>query len=142
MSGGNAGRWLAIAASAVVVATVIAAMLAIGSPSAQRDSRMDRKREQDLNAIAMAIDGHVSDGEPLPADLSVLAKEPGVSLEINDPQSRAPYTYQVTGERTYKLCAVFSTDTAKDGGNPYGNQEWPHGVGQKCFDRKVDKRDS
>ena len=53
MSGGNAGRWLAIAASAVVVATVIAAMLAIGSPSAQRDSRMDRKREQDLNAIAM-----------------------------------------------------------------------------------------
>ena len=141
MSAGNAGRWLAIAASAVVVATVVAAMLAIGSPSAQRDSRMDRKREQDLNVIVAVINDHVSDGKPLPTDLSVLAKEPGVNLEINDPQNGAPYAYQVTGERTYKLCAVFSTDTAEDGANPWGGREWPHGVGRKCFDRKVDKRD-
>ena len=66
MSASNPGRWLAIAASVVVMASVVAAMLVMGSPESQRESRLDRKREQDMERIAMVIDARAMAGKPLP----------------------------------------------------------------------------
>ena len=142
MIAGNAGRWLAIAASVVVVATVVAAMLVMGSPASQRESRMDRKREQDMERIAMVIDLRAKVGRPLPADLASLAREPGQRLSITDPATGASYAYQATGDRNYRLCAVFTTDTAQESRKAWIDQEWLHGKGRHCFDRKVNaKRD-
>ena len=39
MSAGSAGRWLLVAAGAVVVATSVASVVVIGSPSTQREGR-------------------------------------------------------------------------------------------------------
>lgn len=138
MSAGNAGRWLAIAASVVVIATVVAAMLMMGSPGSQRESRMDRKREQDMERIATVIDLRTKAGQPLPADLASLASEPGRRLSITDPATGAAYAYQITGNRSYRLCAVFTTDTAEESRKAWIAQEWLHGKGRRCFDRKAD----
>lgn len=136
MSSGNAGRWLAIAASVVVVATLVGAMMVMGSPASQRESRLDRKREQDLGRIATLIATRVQAGKPLPASLADLASEPGVRLATRDPQTGASYGYETTGLDSYRLCAVFTTDTAQESARGWIDQEWLHGQGRHCFDRK------
>lgn len=138
MSAGNAGRWLAIFVSVVVAATVVGAMLVMGSPGSQRESRLDRKREQDMERIAMVIDLRARAGKPLPADLTSLAREPGQRLSITDPVTGAPYAYQVADGRSYRLCAEFTTDTAQESRKTWIDQDWLHGKGRHCFDRKVD----
>ncbi len=139
MSAGNVGRSLAIAASAVVVATVVAAMLLMGSPESQRESRLDRKREQDMASIAAAIDTRAREGKPLPGSLEILSIEPGVRLTVSDPQTGAPYGYAITGSDRYRLCAVFATDTGDKSRQGWVDQKWLHGAGRHCFERKVDQ---
>lgn len=140
MSADNAGRWLAIAASVVVLATVVAAVAVMGSPGSQRESRMDRRREQDLERIATLIELRTKAGQALPADLASMAREPGRRLSINDPATDQPYVYQTTGERSYRLCALFTTDTALESRRAWIDQEWLHGKGRHCFDRKMDEK--
>ena len=140
MSVDNAGRWLAIAASVVVAATVVAAMLAMGSPGSQRESRLDRKREADMVRIEMVINDRTRAGKPLPASLEHLAREPGLRLSISDPQTGVPYTYQVTGSDSYRLCAVFTTDTAEESRRGWIDQHWLHAPGRHCFERRADQR--
>ena len=140
MSGSTAGRWLAVAASGVVVAALAGAMLVMGSPASQRESRFDRKREQDMERIAMVINTRARAAKPLPSSLVALAREPGLRLAIRDPQSGAPYGYRITGQDSYRLCAVFNTDTAQESGRGWIDQDWLHARGQHCFDRKLEPR--
>lgn len=139
---GAMGRWLVIVASVVVVATLVAAIIAMGSPSAQRAARLDASRVQDLEQIVQAVDYYVEANGSLPPDLATLANQPGQRLSITDPVDAAPYVYEVTAERAYRLCAVFNTDTAKprDAATPWLGNNWNHGAGRQCFERKVDKR--
>ncbi len=71
-----------------------------------------------------------------------------------DPETDAPYKYEVTGDLSFRLCASFSEET-KDlsgqgsypmrdmaypstvGGDSMNNN-WKHGVGETCFDRTID----
>ena len=132
------GRWLAIAASVVVVSTVVAAILAMGSPSTQRELRLDEKRVGDLGRIANAVNHHVERHGALPKDLATLARQPGQWISFVDPKDGSAYTYEVTGPRTFRLCAVFATDTADmpaHAGFESGD-DWIHGSGRHCFDRK------
>lgn len=70
---GGAGRWLAVAASVVVVATVVAAVVVMGSPSAQREAKLDARRAADLFRITSAVDRWVERHDALPPDLASLA---------------------------------------------------------------------
>lgn len=135
------GRWLAIAACVVAVATVAAAIVVMGPPSAQREAKLDRKRVHDLNRIVQVVEQHVARHDTLPPDLATLAGQPGLRLAIVDPQSGAPYGYEVTGDRAFRLCAVFATDTATRpaGAAPWNMADWHHGAGRQCFDREVEK---
>lgn len=135
---GVLGRRLAIGASVVVLATVVAAVLVTGSPSAQREARLDARRVRDLAQVVDAIGHHVKDAGSLPANLATLADRPGMRLAIVDPVSGKPYEFEPTGPRSYRLCASFSTDTAvTPPPNPYWPKgvEWAHGIGRQCFDR-------
>ena len=140
MSAGRVGRWLAIAASIVVVVSVAAGLLTIGSPGQQRESRFDSKREQDLQAITRAIDRRAKEGHPLPTSLDSLAAEPGQRLAVTDPATGTPYVYLTTGNDGYRLCAVFSTDTASPSRLARVDEDWLHGLGRNCFDRKADRK--
>lgn len=136
------GRWLAIAASVVVVATLVGAVWVMGSPSAQREANLDGRRVDDLNRIERLIDDHLSTHDALPVDLATLAEQPGRRLSIVDPVNETPYVYEITGARSYRLCAVFGTDTAKTASTagPWRADEWTHGKGRHCFDRKVNSQ--
>jgi hypothetical protein len=135
------GRWLAIAASVVVVVTVIAAILVMGPPSTQRELRLDQKRVGDLGRIANAARNHAERHGALPKDLATLARQPGQWISFVDPKDGAPYTYEVTGARTFRLCAVFATDTAKTENAGFeSGDEWIHGTGRQCFDLRARKK--
>ncbi|HVI57926.1 MAG TPA: hypothetical protein VM619_03495 [Luteimonas sp.] len=134
------GYWLAIAAGAVVVAAVVAAFVVMGPPAAQREARLDARRVQDLQRLAGGIESHARLHDALPAALATLAAQPGARWPTHDPATGAPYGYAVTGKRSFRLCAVFATDTARAPGDaaPWGGDEWSHAVGERCFDRKLE----
>lgn len=136
------GRWLAIGAGVIVVATIAAAISVMGLPSAQRDLRMDQRRVRDLSRLVEVINSHVDHHESLPTTLDALAKQPGRRLAIADPGDGSRYTYEVIGDRKFRLCAVFATDTgtAVDGNERWMDDGWVHGAGRHCFERKVEDK--
>ena len=131
------GRRLAIVASVVVLATVVASLWVTGSPSAQREARIDERRVSDLALIRDAIRSYTQEHGALPADLAELKIQPGIRLPIADPVTGAPYEYVATGARTYQLCARFTTDTALQMPDDYQSRDvqWAHGIGRQCFER-------
>ncbi|MGQ4660996.1 hypothetical protein [Lysobacter sp. F6437] len=133
----RSGRWLAIVASVVVLATVVVAVLVMDSPSVQRDGRLDSRRIDELNRIVQAIDTYVQANATVPPDLATLAAQPGQQLSIADPVTGNAYDYTVDGGRNYTLCAEFVTDTAQvqARGGPWNADEWNHDVGPQCFSR-------
>ncbi len=82
------GRWLAIAASVVVAATLVAAVWMMGSPSTQREANLDGRRVGDLSQIARLLDDHLLTHDALPPDLATLAEEPGRRLSTDVPSVR------------------------------------------------------
>ncbi|RPE79968.1 hypothetical protein [Vulcaniibacterium tengchongense] len=139
--GPQAGRWLALAASVVVVATVAAALYVTGSPAEQREAKLDRRRTADLQRIERALRAHARRTGALPPGLATLAAQPGQRLPIADPVSGAPYAYEVLGPRRFRLCARFATDTAQvpDAAIAWSD-DWRHGAGRQCFERELEPR--
>ena len=134
----RAGRWIAIVAGLVVAATVVAAIMVIGSPSRQRLLRLDERRVNDLEAIASQVQAYRNQHGGLPASLAALSAEPGVRVP-QDPASGQAYGYDVLGGADYRLCARFDTDTADAiDPRPWPRAAWAHGAGRQCFRRRVD----
>lgn len=144
MSAAPVGRWLLIVAAITVVAAVAAAILVMGSPAVQRERGLDMRRVQDLQRIENAIGMHYLRTGRLPADLAALARQPGVALPVADPVTASPYAYQTAGGRSYRLCAVFTTDTAVDDSDDAlpTQTRWAHGVGKHCYDLRSPSRKS
>ena len=67
------GRVMAIVASIVVVAAVVAGIASIGLPGEQRQARLDQRRIEDLQRIVEAVELHHREHGQLPADLVVWA---------------------------------------------------------------------
>jgi hypothetical protein len=129
---GSAGRWLAIAASVVMAATVVAAIVATGTPGERRLVKLDDRRTDDLRALERAIDDYYKQHGRLPARLLELYVKPGSTAPSTDPQTNQAYGYVVLQPRRYRLCAVFATDTRVT--RAENDVNWEHGVGRHCFD--------
>lgn len=130
-------RLFAVAVTLVVVATIVAAIVVLGSPADQRRLRLDEQRVADLIGIKNAVAVYVRQQETLPSDLAALTKQPGIRIKQSDPETGASYEYAVVGERSYRLCAVFA---AKSEGDrvppPYFNEAgWAHEAGRQCFEQ-------
>lgn len=133
----SAGRWLAIVASVVVAATLVAAIVVMDSPAEQREQRMDARRVQDLQRLERAVASYHAMHKSLPADMATIEAQPGWDLAAVDPESGQPYAYEVTGERSYRVCASFDTDTAAGDQANLVLDEWKHDAGPHCFSREV-----
>lgn len=140
MRTGN-GRRLAIVASVVAIATVVAALMVMDPPGKQREARIDQRRVRDLDRIDTAARLHLREHGTLPADLAALAATPGLQLAITDPVDDSAYGYEVTGPRSLRLCARFATDTAGEArASEYQDRRgWYHPAGRHCFDRRFDE---
>src|SRR5690606_34130852 len=112
----------------------------MGPPARQRAAALDAHRVQDLQRLGNGIEAHARVHGELPPALSTLSSQPGARWPVNDPATGAPYGYEITGTRSYRLCADFATDTARTDGDgaPWGGDQWSHAVGRRCFDRALD----
>ncbi len=134
----STGRAMAIAAVLVVIAALGLGLWVSGSPSTQRELRLDERRVADLQAIAGAIERHHEGHRALPGQLETLAAAPGSRLSTRDPVSGEPYVYEQMAEGRYRLCAVFAHDTAAAGLETHRTgAPWWHGEGRHCFERRV-----
>jgi len=125
-------------ASALVIAAIGIALFVIGSPEQIRASRMDQRRVQDLTSLSATISNRHQTGDPLPATLQDVIKEARwSSLAIEDPETRAPYGYNVKGPDEFEVCAVFATSTEDP---QLGSPSWRHPTGLHCFDFTVKSR--
>jgi hypothetical protein len=124
---------LAIVAIVVVAATVTAGLIVTGGPGVARLRRIDDRRTQDLEMLTLAIQRHYARHHALPSSLDTLRVEHEVRDVPVDPQTRAPYRYEITGPTAYKLCTSFhqpSTDAL-------GRSSWAHDTGSVCFDASI-----
>lgn len=144
-------RMVGWAAGALVLLTILAGFLIMGTPAEARLYRFDSQKVSDLQNIQWQVVNYWQQKQELPGNLDQLADPiSGVSIP-KDPQTGEAYEYKVTGALNFRLCTSFNTDSAENkrqariaqpssmyyGGEVEG-ENWQHGVGNTCFDRTID----
>jgi hypothetical protein len=141
MKTGSGTKILAVTVSIVVGLAIGVAIYILDSPGVQRQRKMDTRRIKDLCDISHSIDTYWDRKKSLPFDLADLDREPGLKIALKDPETSISYVYEVTSNRSYRLCAVFSMDSSGESQEYYMSRKWAHGAGKQCFDLKPPKED-
>ena len=133
------------AAAALITLSILAGFFIMGSPSQVRLYRFDDQKVSDLQTIQWQIVNFWQQKERLPLDLSEVADPLSGYSNPLDPQTGAPYTYETTGQLSFKLCAEFNAESQSDAqGRTYpktaelAEDNWHHDAGEECFERTVD----
>ena len=103
---------LALGLAAAGAAAVAAALLTVGGPGTARLERLDERRARDLGELAAAVERHRVFTGRLPASLDEVRDGPSGSPPIHDPETGAPYEYEVLGEGRFRVCARLSLPEA------------------------------
>ena len=138
-------KWFGWVASALVLAAVVAAFLAVGSPAHQRALGFDQQRITDLSAIQSQIRSYWSQTDQLPAALGDLSSAVSGFSVPKDPQTGADYEYAAAGDNSFQLCADFNLASQKNRvsspsgfyPDPSSEENWQHGPGRACFSRTL-----
>lgn len=132
-------RVLIVLAVAVVLAAVAAGLAVVGSPEQARLEKLDRKRLSDLRRIVQGINIYWTRHAALPVSLDPLEEELSFEVDLNDPETEAPYPYRVLGSELFEVCATFATECSNGHRNCadwYGQQDSRiegHAPGEECF---------
>ncbi|WP_115497554.1 hypothetical protein [Dyella monticola] len=128
---------MAIIASVAMLGAVAAGMCVVGSPTHQRQLKLDDQRISALSVMANAVHRYRLVHHTLPGDLSELRLQGRWS---SDPVTGEPYAYNRLGDDTYTLCAHFDAVDQRHTGDyatPYlytpGSPAWRHPAGLYCF---------
>lgn len=125
---------------ALAIMTVIAGFLLIGSPSHNRELRLDNQRVMDLQNVQSEVISYWQREHKLPENLTLL-NDPLSGYQVpTDPSTKSVYEYSKTSGNTFMLCATFSTATATIGRTYPTDPEqiFTHGAGRTCFTRTID----
>jgi hypothetical protein len=143
----NYARYINWATGALVVLTVLAGFVIIGSPRTQREYRLDEQRVNDLMSLQYQVMNYYQQKGTLPVSIEDL-KDPISSYHFPvDPETKQPYEYRATGVTSFELCADFSAPTIdrRNGSSiarpsMYGgiSENWQHSGGRTCFERPFD----
>ena len=150
-------------AVALIIVTIGAGFLIMGTPGQVRLYRFDDQKIGDLQNMQYQIVNYWQQKQKLPAVAGDLNDALGGYTLPLDPQTRASYGYSVLAPLTFKLCATFNAETqpysqyAKRGrvpGSPVAAptkpmmpgatgqdleaEPWVHGLGETCFTRTID----
>ena len=131
-------KGLAAAVSTIVIASLVGAAFVLESPMKQRERRLDERRLQDVKEISNSIQSYAKKHNMLPQGLATLEEEArteaGKRRPPTDPETHAPYEYEVLDAQSWQLCAVFSLPSADVNGQTY-YEAWrrDHGAGKQCF---------
>jgi len=143
----------------LIVVTIGAGFLILGTPGQVRMYRFDDQKVQDLTNIQYQIVNYWQQKEKLPATLSDLNDPISGNSVPFDPQSGQPYKYSVLGPTSFELCATFNAVTqqgemqnngrsipiaaptgpaANAVGEDLYSLPWIHAAGETCFARTID----
>lgn len=117
------------AVALAVLAAILTGLYLGGSPSGQRQYRMDEKRTADLRTLSRAIERRWDKVGVLPQALEQLIDGAFFRALPTDPDSNVPYVYAALSDTSYHLCAIFSRPSL----NPDPNDFWIHKAGSHCF---------
>ncbi len=149
---GKYRKVFSIVSAMLVLASIVTAFIAVGSPFTQRQRTLDLQRIYDLQNIQSQVIGYWQRKGLLPENLAALKDPLSSSLIPAMDQEGKMYTYERTGEKSFALCAEFDlpgsdmngrvtpSDIAhfSPGTYPNINQNWLHSSGHVCFPRAID----
>ena len=148
------GYWTSNAAQArmvnwgvgvLVLISIIAGFVIVGTPQDARLYRLDQQKVNDLQSIQWQIVNFWQQKQQLPGELSDLSDPLSGFVVPMDVQSGDSYRYEATSNSSFRLCATFNMPSR--GGDPsyaepyrYAGeqQNWSHEAGEVCFDRTID----
>lgn len=125
----SAGRLGLVAVILVVVAAVVTGLIVSGSPERQRLLRADETRVSDLQRVSNSLQRYYRETGELPDDLNTLVNGWASAGIPVDPETGSPYEYEVTGDGTFRLCAVFAHESRQ---NDPRQAFWNHTAGRDC----------
>ena len=131
-------KWAVIITSTLVVGSILVGLYIAGSPSEQRLIRLDKKRVSALSGLATSVTVYRQRNDRMPENLEVLVDGQLLNILPLDPETAEPYSFQVTENGGYRLCAEFSRPSVKQRENNF----WDHPAGFHCFglSAAVDKK--
>ena len=129
-------RGFALAATAVVIGSIVWGFVVAGSPETRRQRRLDERRIDALQDIRREIRNLVLTDEdrptmrsPLPLTLDELKERINApKLVTTDPETGEPFGYQVLTESSYALTATFTFER-----NVTWKTFWNHPPGECTF---------
>ena len=146
-------RW---ATGALVLVTIGAGFLIIGTPWQARLYRFDEQKVNDLQNIQYQVVNYWQTKRALPATLADLADPLSGYMLPSDPQAGQSYEYAQKGTLSFELCATFNALTRggqkniastiraplpvmglTGEGKPI-QDNWQHDAGRTCFPRTID----
>ncbi len=140
---------MSYATGALMILTIAAGFIIVGTPQHARLLRFDAQKISDLQTLQGEVLSYFQQNQTLPPSLSALTSAlPGFSVPI-DPQSGDTYTYHLAGKTSFELCATFNAPSVSAvsfgpsapaipaGAALVGADNWQHVAGNVCFSRSV-----
>jgi hypothetical protein len=130
----------------LIAGSILLGFFVMGSPSMQRDLRLDEERRQNLDAVQMQLVSYWQGNTKLPDTLDALNNPlQGFSVPT-DPETGAAYEYKKKDEHSFEICTTFAQPLAHTQGGEYyptmpgltDASNWQHDAGHTCFARSVD----
>lgn len=137
-------RYINWSTALLIVLSIAAGFLIVGSPQQARLYRMDTQRLNDLQNIQSQVVYYWQQKNSLPETLDDLDDPLSYFTLPMDPQTNLPYEYVRQSPLDFTLCATFSREGNGNSGSravyePVPSPDkWEHGVGRTCFDRSID----
>ena len=137
----------------LVIASIVIGFLIVGSPSTQRDYRLDQQRMGDLQNIQWQIVNYWQQRQSFPKSLADLSDPISNYIVPRDPETGEQYEYKLGEGYAFQLCATLNREsrggiTTMESTKPvpargeFGleNENWQHQAGKKCFERVIDPK--
>lgn len=125
-------KLLARVVAAAVIVAVLVGLYVAGSPAEARLMRLDDRRVDDLRSVSGAIADYKRGRGHLPPERDSLPLAIADGGRLHDPVTGAAYSYEITGDSSYSLCATFARPSPAGRDGPY-DSAWRHHTGHVCF---------
>ena len=146
----------AVAASCLILASIVFGFVYIGSPNKHRNLKFDAQKVSDLQNIQSNVLNYWQTKRSLPENLEALNNPLNWSEVPKDQQTGESYEYIKKGDLSFVICADFNLGTPvgyEPSYNTYyskydmavtvpgavsGGENWKHDAGRYCFERTID----